>query len=54
MSERIALASNWQAIEFLKLIPEKGCIPNSTTYNIIVGELLKAGETQVALDLLWA
>jgi pentatricopeptide repeat protein len=29
----------WQAIKFLKLIPEKGCIPNSTAYNIIVREL---------------
>ena len=42
---------HWQAIEFLKLIPKKGRISNSTN-NIIVRELLKAGDTQGALDLL--
>jgi pentatricopeptide repeat protein len=42
---------HWQAIEFLKLIPEKGCIPNSTTYDLIVGELLKAGQIQGGFNL---
>jgi pentatricopeptide repeat protein len=30
---------------------EKGCMPNSTAYNIVVDALLKSGNTQAALDL---
>ncbi|KAL6634135.1 hypothetical protein ACP70R_026806 [Stipagrostis hirtigluma subsp. patula] len=31
---------------------EKGCIPNSTTYDIVVDALLKDGKIQVAHELL--